>query len=102
MSSLRAINIGVREQAIILLALVALWYWSLVLMMQDIKVDRLGLVWGAAFCLLPFVTALFAIIMVVSYKRNGRPYRWWVRAAVVLTLSPWLLFLAFLVSAGYI
>jgi hypothetical protein len=50
MHSLRAIKIGVRTQAIIVLALVALWYWSLVLMMQDIKSSRIGLCWGAMFC----------------------------------------------------
>ncbi len=102
MRSIRAINIGVREQAIIVLALIALWYWSLVLTMQDIKVSRLGLLWSAAFCLLPFLTALLAVIMFVSYNRSGRPHRWWVCAAVVLTLSPWVLFLVFLASAGYI
>ena len=102
MHSLRAINIGVRSQALIVLALIALWYWSLLLTMQDIKVSRLGLFWSAMFCLLPFVTALFTVIMLVSFYRSGRPHRWWVRAAVVVTISPWLLFVLFLFSAGYL
>jgi hypothetical protein len=86
--SLRPINIGVRSQALIVLALIALWYWSLLLTMQDIKVSRLGLFWSAMFCLLPFVTALFTAIMLVSFYRSGRPHRWWVWAAVVVTISP--------------
>ena len=98
MHSFRAIKIGVRSQAIMVLALIALWYWSLVLTMQDIKVSRLGLFWSALFSLLPFVTALFTVVMLVSFYRSGRPHRWWVRAAVIVALSPWLLFLAVVAS----
>ena len=98
MHALRTIKLGVRLQAGIVLALGALWHWSLLLSLRDIKVDRLSLFWDVLLCLLPLTTVILSTIMLASYSRSGRPHRWWVRAAVLLTLSPWLLFLFFLAS----
>ena len=98
MPTRRAINIGLRSQAIIVLALMGVWYCSLILWMRDIKVGRLGLFWDAMFLFLPFIIVIFAAIMLVSFYRNGRPHHWWVQSAVVVVMTPWALFLGLLLA----
>jgi hypothetical protein len=95
MHALRAISISVRSQAISVLALVALWYWLLVLALQNRDV---GLLLYAMFWYLPFVSAIFAGTMLVSFYRCGRASRWWVRSAVAAAVGPLLLVLYVLLS----
>jgi hypothetical protein len=86
------IRVGVRSQAAIVIGITVLWYlaWLLGNLSGKGFVSNLHLFWVASFIYGPFVATAFSLILLVSHFRAGRPYRTLVYAAVLLSLTPWL------------
>ena len=103
MHAFRPINISIRTQAAFVMALTALWYVSIWLALRsDGFVSGLSLPWMAAAVFGPFITVVFAAIMFISQRRTGCAHRRWVITALVVAVSPWILFLMLLADAGFL
>ena len=97
MDTSRHIAVGTRGQSVLLLALTALWWFSLIF--RDSLFGFPSPFWLAVGYMFPFVSVVFAVILFVSYRRAGRPHRWFVRLALLAAISPWVVFLAAYLSA---
>jgi len=96
MFSLKHISIGIRSQATIVLALTVLWWLSL---FHGAIFSFPNLFWVEVGYFCPFVMILFAMILLVSYRRTGRTHKWFVRFALLGAASPWIfLILGFICS----
>jgi hypothetical protein len=105
MQTLRNINIGVRSQAVLVLALVCLWYLSF--WMCITKPDSPNEFWPPLFILLPFVTSVFAGILMVSSWHTPKADEGWasaclVSASVLGVISCWVVGLGYLAVAWYL
>jgi hypothetical protein len=96
MHALRNMTVGVRSQAAIVFTLAALWWVS---MFRDALWGYPSFFWVAVCYSFPFVMAIFAVILSVSYKRAGQPNRWLFWLAMLSAFSPWVLFLVGFVSS---
>jgi hypothetical protein len=104
MHAFKKIQIGPRPLAAGVIATVAIWYSSLWLGLREGKgfVSNLSLFWNAVFTFLPFIASLFTVMLLIVYFRSGRPHGWWVLCAVSVAVSPWVLFILYLSSAGFL
>ena len=91
MHTLKNITIGIRSQAAFVLVLTVLWYGSMLGYIGEIGSQVFF--WSTLFLLLPFVMLAFEVILLVSYRRAGKPNKGLVRLTVVAAASPWLLLL---------
>ena len=91
------VKIGIRGQAILVMAVVLSWYGSIVGVIDD---DDSELFWsalmGALMLLLPLLITILMVILIVSYRRSDETNRGWFLAALVAAGSCWGL-LAFVV-----
>ena len=97
MDASRQIVVGIRSQSVLVFTLTALWWFSAIF--RDSLFGFQSVFWLAVGFMFPFVTAIFAVILLVSYRRAGRPHRWLVRLALLTAASPWILFLVMFLSA---
>ena len=81
MDTLLNSTVSVRSLAVLILALVAFWYVSIVGCVSEIGSREWF--WAAVLILLPFVIAVFAAILFKIYKQSGRQYRRWFCAAII-------------------
>jgi hypothetical protein len=95
MGTVRHISISIRSQAILVLALVALWGVSFAACQMAPK----RFFWVAAFTILPFVIAVFASILFVSHRRSTRTYQQWFCAASIAAVTCWGLILTYFLVA---
>jgi hypothetical protein len=96
MNSLRQITVGVRSQAVLVLALSMLWWLSL---FQGAIFSFPGLFWVEVGYFCPLVMIVFGAILLISYWRSGRPHKWLVWLAILATASPWIFLLIGFVSS---
>jgi len=94
MHALRTTTVSPRSQAVILFTLTAFWWLSL---FRDFWSTG-SLFWCAVWVYCPFIMLVFAVILLVSYRRAGRPHRWIFRLAMLAAMSPLLFLLAVFVS----
>jgi hypothetical protein len=93
---LRQIAVGVRSQAVLVLALTVLWWLSF---FHDAIFSFPNIFWVAVAYFCPFVMILFEVILIISYRQAGRTHKWWVCLATLGTDSPWIfLFIGFVCS----
>jgi hypothetical protein len=97
MDTSRHIVVGIRSQSVLVFALVALWWFSAIF--RDSLFGFQSVLWLGVGFLFPFIAAIFAVILFVSYRRAGRPHRWLVRLSLLAAASPWILFLVMFLSA---
>jgi hypothetical protein len=100
MHTLRNIQIGVRSQAVMILALTVFWFCSFLGVISEI--DSKHIFWGATFIFLPFIIPVFTTILVVSHRRTDRQHSSWVCAAVLATVSCWIAILGYFSLAWYL
>ena len=86
--------VGVRSQAVIVMALTALWYVSLGSEIQHMK-ERGSDFWYAGLCFFLPIALLFAAILWWSYLRSDRAHSAWVSTATLFALSPLILWLVY-------
>jgi hypothetical protein len=95
------IRLSIRAQAVSIIAIVAVWYLLLWVTTEwvDAKVFNHvpnAFLWAGSvifFCF-PFISALWALILSLSFLRPGRRDGWWVCVAAVATISVWLYILS--------
>jgi hypothetical protein len=97
MRLLREFNVGVRQQALLVLALSGFVYLLYLIglvtgtfgkrISNNLFSEVLGLVWVVLLLIVP----VLAIVLLISYIRAGRPYRGWVYCALAAAFSPWFL-----------
>jgi hypothetical protein len=97
---MRQINVGIRSQSALVIALTLVWYRSFFGWFSEMDSKRWY--WTAACFLFPFVISLFTAILLVSYWRGGRAHSWWMSVAVLAAVSSWVLILCVLSSAGFL
>jgi hypothetical protein len=93
MRELSQINFGVRSQAVLIFTMAVAWGFSFLGMISEMDSKSSGPFWAAIFFFTPFVMPVFAVILMVSHRRNGGGHRWLVRSAMLAAFSPWLLWL---------
>jgi hypothetical protein len=96
----KGIRCGIRGQAAVIIAVSALWWLSMRFGLMDHasglprKIpDGISFFIDGCF---PFFAALLTFQLLISHLRyvdSPRPHRWWVRLAVVASMSVWLRFL---------
>ena len=96
MHTFRHIDVGIRSQAGLIFVLTALWWMSL---FHDAFFVCHSLFWIGVGYFAPLVLLVFLGILLFSYHRAGRPHKWFFYSAVLAALSPWILFLAAVISA---
>ena len=92
------IEIGVRPQAIGVLALSGLFYLSFFLGLViggKSSVGALGFGCGLISVLTLFIAPFLGVVLLLSHLRAGRPYKTLVCCAIAAAFSPWVLFLLF-------
>ena len=100
---LRKVDVGIRPQVSLVLALSGIVYLSglvglLVGPKSPFPVLSSGpveLAFGLVFVLSLIIAPVLAVVLLVSYVRAGRPYRGWVYSAVIAAFSPWFFALLF-------
>ena len=91
MHTLRHFDVGIRSQAILILALTALWCCSFVGWMSEMDSSRMF--WTATFFFTPFIMLSFGVILFISSRKSAERLPWLVRAALFAAVSPWLFLL---------
>jgi hypothetical protein len=81
MHALLQTQVSVQSVAILVLALVALWYVSIVGCIGEIGTKEWF--WAAPLILLPPIIATFTFILYVSYQRSGKTQRSWFVAGII-------------------
>ena len=81
-------TIGVRAQAVVMLAFVGLWHVALLFVHR--QRENAPILWQALLFVLPFVTSLLSLIMLESRIRYRQPCGWWVYLVSGLGWVPWI------------
>jgi len=97
MTPMRQISIGIRFQAVFILAMAVLWWLSL--LFHDAILGYPNFIWLGIGYFFPFVMVAFAVVLLISYKRTRYLYKWWVRLAILGAASPWIALLIGLVCS---
>ena len=84
---IRRIEVGIRLQAIIVMALTAVWYVSLAVFFRHVK-ENINFVWDVILFYFPFIAFTFFGVMLWSYYRAERHHPNWVIATTMVLLSP--------------
>jgi hypothetical protein len=82
-------EIGIRTQSVLVITLVASWYWAFFLLMNDVK-GKHSLFSGVVLVMFPFIAVVFTAILMASYFQSGSRHPLWVRFAVTAAVSIWL------------
>jgi hypothetical protein len=99
MQAMKHIEVGIRSQATLILFLAALWCGSFFGWLWEMGSG--SIFWTAIFFFAPFAMPLFVVILLISYRRAGRPHTWIVSLAMLAAALPWIVFLAALVSLAF-
>lgn len=80
-------RISIRSQAVLVMASVLLWYWSVI----DVFYNGNASIWGALMISLPLLTAILMLNLIGSYRRLGKINRGWFWVALIAACSCWIL-----------
>jgi len=97
MRVLRNVAVSVRSQAYFILGLIALWWFSA--FYRDSLFGFDSVPWMAVGFLIPIVSAIFSVILSISYRRANQSHKWLVRLTLFAAASPWIFFLIMFASS---
>lgn len=90
---MRGITIGLRVQASVVIAAVALWFVSVVGCASESSYRKPGLrFWDVMLGICPIVAVVFLVTLWWSYLRSMRTHGGWVAAATLALITPVILY----------